>query len=637
MLPVSKDAVLESQEQAEPEPLLPSVLSPTGKPNIGPPNDQQQDLAVFIQDAAAREIIDDEIVHNDAIDSETIEQDPEPTSEATEQKEVQEEAQKDMANDAVALNDVSLPDNTIASAWHSQERYVSQDVYADPHAAAQEYVDYGRNYYASAQKSLDPSPVLQEVHETPDAVEDPVVSEITVFVGDEDMHTGHSTLSLHKELEELHGEEHDQGMEEETGIPSSPNTFHEVDKDIVPEAENAATMHGQDDLFDDDSEESAGSIDSSDSANPEELVGQDQDTSQEYELVHESLPHQGHDNRLFKQLDEEPYEVSQDTEVLQTPTTIVGDSHSVNTVTSPEYERPVTPDASTPRASYFKGLANSRHAPKQQQQQQYEPVTPPRQTAVHNDKGFDGIDFLPRDVTHVPWQKRDGSIDVTPGSVRSQATLSTSASSSFGTPSPWSAGTVTTMTPGTSAIISGNSVPQDDPFIRASWSSSPEGGHGSGYSQGDDHDIIPSRGKSIGQLNYSYNGQTVNDPEMKDLVLAVSQTPQSNNSRPSSVVATSSPTSLFQRMRNIFEPPQNGTAQGTPVKPTTPAASSSDAFPAIGNATNRPVDRDFRRGTQATDSRQLADDAGVDDLDADDLFNEKSSLLQASAIDMPLH
>ncbi|ERT01217.1 hypothetical protein HMPREF1624_02459 [Sporothrix schenckii ATCC 58251] len=393
-------------------------------------------------------------------------------------------------------------------------------------------------------------------------------------------------------------------------------------------------MHGQDDLFDDDSEESAGSIDSSDSANPEELAGQDQDTSQEDELVHESLPHQEHDNRLFERLDEEPYEVSQDTEVLQTPTMIVGDSHSVNTVTSPENERPVTPDASTPRASHFKGLANSRHAPKQQQ---HEPVTPPRQTAVHNDEGFDGIDFLPRDVTHVPWQERDGSIDATPGSVRSQATLSTSASSSFGTPSPWSAGTVTTMTPGTGAIISGNSVPQDDPFIRASWSSSPEGGHGSGYSHGDDHDIIPNRGKSIGQLNYSYNGRAVNDPEKKDVVLAANLTPQPNNSRPSSAVATSSPTSLFQRMRNIFEPPQNGTAQGTPVKPATPAASSSDAFPAIGNTPNRPVDRGFRGGTQAMDSHRLGDGAGVDDLDADDLFNEKSSLLQASAIDMPLH
>lgn len=636
-----RDVEIAPQKDVGPESPTSTVHS-AAEAHIDPPQDSQQGHV-----DADHEVLDHEVVDHEVVDQEVVGQEAKPTGEFHQYKETHEEmygnAKKIIAdsheNNFTQEEVTGLIDTPV---WDYQEPYLAQELYTYPNAAAQEYVDYGSSYYASAQQSLDPSPVF---HEVPDAVEVPVLYENMVFGGAEDIGPDHNALSLDKELKKLNGEGHEEeevGEEIDTG--SSADTFHDVQQDAVPEAENAATMHGQDDLFEDDSEESAGSVDSSDSAPPEVPINHDQ----EHEQDHEPAQHQQHEDIIFEHPEEVPHELPHDTEIPQTPTTIVGDSHYVENdnyqegdtqfaEVPPEDERPVTPDASTPLASQFKGLANSRHAPLKQQEV---PVTPPRQTTAHDDESLDDIDFMPRDVTHVPWQERADSIDATPGSVRSQATLSTSASLSFGSPSPWSAAVVAAMTPQTDAISGEHTVSQDDPFIRTSWSSTPDDGDGSGYGQDGDDSLLLGRGKPIGQLDYYYGGRPVSENEKRSLALDTVQTPPSNSSRPSSVVATSSPSSLFQRMRSIFEPPNGSVAVGVPgmpTKSTTTTASSTvsatrDPYPATSNTANRLVDGGFLRGVQTTDDHREDDDE-----DEDGQINEKSSLLQASAIDMPLH
>ncbi|CAK7216656.1 hypothetical protein SBRCBS47491_002902 [Sporothrix bragantina] len=526
-----------------------------------------------------------------------------------------------------------LTEQVNATEWHYQEPYVAPETYAYPYAVTQEYVDYGSSYYASAQQSLDPSPVFHE------AFGEPILDERMVF---DDSHSAvgeQHVQSLDQELGELDADEGTDGEEEQT---IHADTSQEVQQEPSTEAENAATMHGQDDLFDDDSEGSAGSLDSEgptdhghghDEQEHDVELEHASETDHPPEISHKFLPH--------------------DADMPQTPTTIVDISHNTNEEAGASQEddldetiivtdqRPVTPDASTPVASQFRGLANSRHAPQNEQhqhQQQEVPMTPPRQTAsiyaVTDEDILGEAEFLPRDVTHVPWRERgsisSNSIDATPGSVRSQATLSTmSASSSFSSPSPWSAAVVAaaaTHNMGSNASARAASH-QDDPFIRSSWSGTPSGGHE------DDDGLILGRGKSLGrQLNY--NGP-IHDAEQTALVLDTVQKPLppsvTDGGRPKSI-ASSSPSSLFQRMRSIFEPP-NGAAPGTNTGPllqsvtavSTPTTSLRDPYPATRSTSNRLVEEGFIRGVSGGET---TDDH--DDDEEDDQINEKSSLLQAA-------
>ncbi|CAK7198357.1 hypothetical protein SEUCBS139899_001018 [Sporothrix eucalyptigena] len=523
----------------------------------------------------------------------------------------------------------AIPNNV--NQWHYQEPYVAQEAYSYPYAVSQEYVDYGSSYYASAQQSLDPSPVFHEVHE---AFDEPVLDETMIFGADP------SAPSLDKELRDLEvdDEEPEEQEEETLHAPASfqevlPQTHHET----APEAENAATMHGQDDLFDDDSDGSAGSVESADSED------------HGHKVEHQFDDH-GHDLErdagAEEQLLEAQHEIhSHETDIPHTPTTIVGDSHY--TEEEPERapkeeiveaivvagERPVTPDVPTPVASQFKGLANSRHAPQYQQpQQQQVPVTPPGQTAatlaLSDDDILGEAEFMPRDVTNVSWRERGSisstSIDATPGSVRSQTTLSTSASSSFSSPSPWSAAVVAAAaTHKMGSLVGDHGLRQDDPFIRNSWSGTPDS---HGHNVQDEDSLILGRGRPLGR-QLDYDG-TIVDPEKKALALETVQLPPSTNSRPSSI-ATSSPSSLFQRMRSIFEPPNGGAATGNtsmlPKSVTTATAnlagSLRDPYPATGNTV---------RGVK------IEGIEGKEDDDNDDHINEKSSLLQStSTVGMP--
>ncbi|CAK7210574.1 hypothetical protein SCUCBS95973_000833 [Sporothrix curviconia] len=529
--------------------------------------------------------------------------------------------------------------------WQYQEPYVAPETYAYPYAAAQEYVDYGSSYYASAQQSLDPSPVFHE------AFGEPILDESMVFSEHGSAAGENIPQSLDQELGNLDGSD----TEDEGGQADHASVVFQIahqEPAPAPEAENAATMHGQDDLFEDDNEGSSGSIGSADN---------DQDHHDQNEQVHgleEHVPEAEH-------LPEVTHKSSpHDIDMPQTPTTIVMVSHDMdeaisgNDITETSLvagQRPTTPDASTPVATQFKGLANSRHAPQieEQQQQQQVPVTPPRQTAsiyaVTDEDILGEADFLPRDVTHVPWRERGSisstSIDATPGSVRSQATVSTmSASSSFSSPSPWSAAVVAAAaTHNMNSHAGGRSITtnhQDDPFIRNSWSGTP-----SGHSQGDDaaehegdDELILGRDKSLGR-QLDYNGPILNAAK-GGLALDAVQPPQlppssTNSGRPHSI-ASSSPSSLFQRMRSIFEPP-NGGAPGGPGTMTgtllqsvtatsTPTASLRDPYPATSDSTNRLVEESSTRGMKGGD----LDSHGGNGDDDDDQFNEKSSLLQAA-------
>jgi len=213
-----------------------------------------------------------------------------------------------------------------------------------------------------------------------------------------------------------------------------------------------------------------------------------------------------------------------------------------------------TPDASPvslrPRApsTPFRGLADSRHAPKPDA-----PVTPPRQTGPGRDD--DAGAFAPRDVTHIPWHSR---ADSTPLSLRSQTTLSSSPSSP----------------PAHASLAAG----AREPAIRDSW---PAPVHqnllarmAAGESPGD-----RPRSDSLGGHSdfdaYRYEAPGGPKSPLGSGWPAASPRQQQQATPPASPrnsvgggAASSSPSSLFQKMRSIFEQPGGGGgAEGTPPRP----------------------------------------------------------------------
>ncbi|EPE10967.1 hypothetical protein F503_06062 [Ophiostoma piceae UAMH 11346] len=383
-----------------------------------------------------------------------------------------------------------------------------------------------------------------------------------------------------------------------------PSPFlYEAPKEKEP-AENAVTVHGQDDLFDVNNE-SDGSISS-------EFVDSPREDQFEYDNI--SIDASG--NVIVQHRSP----VLAEAEVPETPTTIVGDAQSHDADAEDQaidVARPVTPES-----THFRGLASSRHAPADDLPA---PVTPPQLYDGDDDDPSMDDEFMPRDVTHISWGEHN--IYTTPGSVRSEATVSEASLSA----TPYN---------------SGHDLHDNEPFIRNSWVDTPP------------DSVLNSRNKALRQLDYALSLDTTT-PTNTPPTTAMLQQQQQPKSRPSSIAAVS-PSILFQRMRSIFEPANGASAAGdgntwTTTTPTetppqnrhynavvpfvvSPGLSSRDSYPAAGSTGNRLVDNGFIKviaNASATvdDPERRHDDYHHhhQDEDGDDSFGEQTSLLQEAA------
>jgi hypothetical protein len=160
--------------------------------------------------------------------------------------------------------------------------------------------------------------------------------------------------------------------------------------------QDATTVHGQDDLFDED--------DRSD-----ESTGQ------------ENVTPRGGDAQVAGEIHEHVVEIDLDNEDegLKTAVPAVNDAE----LYQQSQERAIgTPDAILPES---KGLAHSRHNPAR-------PQTPPQRHDRHSypPEDTEADAFAPKDVTNIPWHARTRS-DSMPHSLHSESTLSSAPSSPF--------------------------------------------------------------------------------------------------------------------------------------------------------------------------------------------------------------
>lgn len=483
-------------------------------------------------------------------------------------------------------------------AWYEHDAVVH-----DPYQyTAPEHANYESSYYASAQQSLVQSPDFAGANEQTETHEEVPQHQAT--------HAPQG-LALDKELDLAeHGGEQPEAHVEE----------HEDVYDAA--AENSVTVHGQDDLFDSDGDEAEFEAGDSD-AEYESTDEMDAADSELHEESHEASAdayevHDTHDTHDAHNAHDAYDAHDAPADVPETPTTIVAGHDLEEEVPQMTAERPEAPPSSAATLQ-FKGLSNSRHAPQPDMDmlEQAAPVTPPRQTTdapLHDDDFSAEEGFMPRDVTNIPWDER--AVDATPGSVRSQTTLSVSSLSN--SPSPWHA--VTPQHHSGNAPhgrIAGDSH-QDDPFIRNSWSSMPDSDHPGAAGQ---DSIILDRSKVMTTLDFDDGGHR-------------------------SPVAAPPQSSLFHRMRSIFEPPSgsDGAVEVhsiiTPPK-AIPAARAvvtlpitRGPYPATSSVSNKLVEEGFIRGV-AKPVRANADAHADIDADEDDSITERSALLQAAVIGSP--
>lgn len=409
------------------------------------------------------------------------------------------------------------------------------------------------------------------------------------------------------------------------------------DSQYRPDDQLSATVHGQEDLFEDDnqSEDELAEYTEDDLTleSSEHISVQDHVTSPvrcpsaEIDLEDESdeeagaIPAGGgvdaeslqHGYQLNEQLrgGENGAILDDETTIEAIPTDV---DDKVVLRLQPE-NRPVTPETInlaprsdvTPKAS--RGLADSRHNPAR-------PQTPDKQ--IHRPLGTEDIGtdpFTPVDVTNVPWYARR---DSTPRSLHSQSTLSSAPSS---------------------PIHSSLPVDNHEPVIRDSW---PTPTH--------DRLLLNGMGRPRNDSQLSSNGDF--DPFRYDTKAIAAQWQQRGTAGPHeegsdvptkphrNSIASSSPGGLFQKMRSIFEPTGGpGANRSLPPSPGRNSPVWTRAATAVPHSTTMKaggmppsptrhaagtVTRDGDGYDSASDRRGggfLAED------DADDDTDERSSLL----------
>ncbi|KAI1849888.1 hypothetical protein JX265_013535 [Neoarthrinium moseri] len=241
---------------------------------------------------------------------------------------------------------------------------------------------------------------------------------------------------------------------------------------------------------------------------------------------------------------------------------------------------PLVLQSDTPTTPKRGGLAASRHAPWNS------PQTPPHQTETNAESETSPAAFTPRDVTNVPWHERNDSI---PQSLHSQSTLSSAPSS---------------------PVHSALPIDKHEPVIRDSW----HGPLGNGMrsragtqltDRNDTGDFDPFKYDSGSSFSYNANSP-IRNVEM--------QQPQPQSSRSS---LAGSP--MFQKLRNMFEVP-TGVESSSP-----PSRSASGNFQPVGRDRSSSLHKSFNLSDTDDSPRR----AGFLNEHEDEV-DEHSALLQSS-------
>ncbi|KAH8882903.1 hypothetical protein GQ53DRAFT_437239 [Thozetella sp. PMI_491] len=338
------------------------------------------------------------------------------------------------------------------------------------------------------------------------------------------------------------------------------------------EDEHTTTVHGADELFNDDSnsDESTEGFDYDEGPGDEEHddLPQEHEEHEEHEDDAQRDPHDQIAEQIVElppvdnddpktavpamepqePLRQDPKQDKVEEELEEVPD--VSHHESQSTPSLKPAQIPSTPEVSplvlrheTPSSATNRGLAASRHNPQR-------PQTPPSQQHPEALVGFDPDNFLPRDVTNVSWHARNDSI---PQSMMSESTLSSAPSS---------------------PIHSSLPVDNHEPVIRDSWSAPVHGFNGINDvpgrprtdSQAAEYDPFkfdrrPSqnnvaqlwqRRESLSKRSGAADAGIATKESSHESSPGSSQRQAPQNSSASS---TGSPGSVFQRMRNIFENP----------------------------------------------------------------------------------
>jgi len=409
-----------------------------------------------------------------------------------------------------------------------------------------------------------------------------------------------------------------------------PDQLDEDGRQYPTEDQLAVTMHGQDDLFDDDAHSDEASLDSTakhDAESADEDRQEDHsgrsvngdDRESETAIAADDHVAGSRENNPNDQFEGQPSLEEagsrQSSEDNAFTASNPGSEHATAATDPRPEDGPPTPKMTssssqqdvTPTAS--KGLAHSRHNPAR-------PHTPEQQSQhlfMSEDMTSDA--FAPVDVTNIPWHART---DSTPHSMHSQSTLSSSPSS---------------------PIHSSVPVDNHEPVIRDSWPTPTQ-----------DRLLLSGMGRPRNDSQLSSNADF--DPFRYEAKAAAAQWQQrepagshgpGSNGRTTphrNSVASSSPSGLFQKMRSIFEPAGGGTTANRSLpssgrnSPVWTRATSGAPHPGFRRPSGPPqsptrhasgnVTRDGDGYDSASDRRGggfLAETA------ADDETDERSSLL----------
>jgi hypothetical protein len=290
------------------------------------------------------------------------------------------------------------------------------------------------------------------------------------------------------------------------------------------------TVHGHEDLFDDDNtssyynenEEYEGNFDPT--LHGSNIIISDRFASpydhDDFHLRQGS----DHSYQSTSDVEDEPFTFDdgdpETKEGAKTPS-LVPVHHDIQDV-SPfalKHDSPATPNRG--------GLSASRHAPG------YSPQTPSNQLEPEAEPEVDSEAFMPRDVTNLPWHVRN---DSTPQSLHSQSTLSSTPSSPFQSEPP---------------------ADKHEPVIRDSWPISSSNG---------------TRPRADTQLTDRTGGQEF-DPFGYDVAKPIhtsvdspSRTTEIDHPQPQSNRGLIANSPSFNKLRSMFESPGGSSAEASPSR-----------------------------------------------------------------------
>ena len=314
------------------------------------------------------------------------------------------------------------------------------------------------------------------------------------------------------------------GIHTPSQFQEHPDNFHSPDE-YPYAAEVAATVHGQDELFDSDDDESE----------YQSQTGYEEDENRHATQL--SLPPQSSNYDAYSTeptvtptaavLDAElqSYEEMRPVEYTPENSTSMDSLVEDNSDISPMSLREAAPAPAS--SSLSRGLAFSRHNPER-------PVTPPGQMGRPDNYGVNTPD--------VPWDA-SGQIDSTPMSLVSQSTISTASESPVHAALP---------------------IDNHEPVIRDSWPA-PMGQFG------DRHDAhVPS------PLQYHDTPKSFSEENLPTPI--ATQMPHNVLARNSPTASPSPPSSLIQKMRSIFETPSGGSGVDSAASSPSRSRPSSGIF-----------------------------------------------------------